>query len=252
MFPPDKCSPGQNCPDMCQPGHFVPGQVGLHRRILVMGGSKVGKSNLIAKLLQQKIPKSQSNFQEMHQTMIRNDKKDFILNIEEISGTFASDFPVMFELSVSAADAVIMIYAVDDWESFEQVAAMREKVVKVGADIPIVVVGNKTDLERKDNERILAELVVTCDWEQRYVECSAKQDRGVDQVIQELIQLTRTRQSKEKRGAENCSVHPSQNRRHTLALGQKNMGKGMIWMGRKVRRRTSISSALKRDSCIIT
>ena len=29
--PPDNCSPGQNCPDMCQPGHFVPGQVGLHR-----------------------------------------------------------------------------------------------------------------------------------------------------------------------------------------------------------------------------
>ena len=29
--PPDKCSPGQNCPDMCQPGHFVPGQVGLHQ-----------------------------------------------------------------------------------------------------------------------------------------------------------------------------------------------------------------------------
>ena len=88
-------------------------------RVLVMGGSKVGKSSLIAQLLQEKIPpQNKSTFHKMHQTIIRNHNKDFIPNIEEISRTFASDFPVMFELSVAATDALVLVYMFSSEEKY--------------------------------------------------------------------------------------------------------------------------------------
>ena len=45
----------------------------------------------------------------------------FTLDIEDTSGTFACDFPAMVEVSLGHADAVLLVFAVDDRESFEQV-----------------------------------------------------------------------------------------------------------------------------------
>ena len=54
-------------------------------------------------------------------------------------------------------------------------------------DIPIVVVGNKIDLDRKKEEQIFADLVVECDWENGYVECSAKLNINVEKVFLQIF-----------------------------------------------------------------
>ena len=43
-------------------------------------------------------------------------------NIEDTGETFASDFPAMLELYVSSSHVVCLVYAVDDWVTFEHVA----------------------------------------------------------------------------------------------------------------------------------
>ena len=45
----------------------------------------------------------------------------FTLDIEDTSGTFATDFPAMVDVSLGHADAVLLVFALDDSESFEQV-----------------------------------------------------------------------------------------------------------------------------------
>ena len=223
-------------------------QEGTSCRVLVMGGQKVGKSSIIARLLKEKSPHQyQSSLQEMHQVVLTTSNGRTILNIEEISGSYASEFPAMFELSLSAADVVVLVYAVDEWETFNELAALKEKVMMLRPNMRIVVVGNKADLEGSKKEKITAELVVGCDWEMAYFQCSAMKDRNIEQLFQRIIQ-----KSIGRRGTHNKLEEVAEKRRNTLPAVQKRLDKHMKRNMGKVRRRTlCIFPSLKRDSSII-
>ena len=75
-------------------------------------------------------------------------------NIEDTGETFASDFPAMLELYVSSSHVVCLVYAVDDWVTFEHVATLRDYILRLRPDLPIGVVGNKIDLDRKKEDKL--------------------------------------------------------------------------------------------------
>ncbi|EDW05202.1 GH10248 [Drosophila grimshawi] len=60
----------------------------------------------------------------------------------------------MRALSISSADAFILVYDVTDAATFEEVRAIRDQIheTKATTAVPIVVVGNKTDLLAEDGE----------------------------------------------------------------------------------------------------
>ena len=46
--------------------------------------------------------------------------------------------------------AFILVYAIDDTESFDKVSSLREEIIRLkGDDVPIMVVGNKTDIPER-------------------------------------------------------------------------------------------------------
>lgn len=63
-------------------------------------------------------------------------------------------FPAMRALSISSADAFILVYDVTDATTFEEVRAIRDQIheTKATTAVPIVVVGNKVDLLAEDGE----------------------------------------------------------------------------------------------------
>lgn len=63
-------------------------------------------------------------------------------------------FPAMRALSISSADAFILVYDVTDASTFEEVRAIRDQIheTKATTAVPIVVVGNKVDLLAEDGE----------------------------------------------------------------------------------------------------
>ena len=213
-------------------------------RVLMMGGNKVGKTSIISQFLYDKF---QSGYKPTLEEMYKGDfeigNRKVSLNIEDMGGSFAFDFPAMVEVSLSSADAVILVYAVDDQESFEQVAILRDLVMKSrGPDIPIVVEGNKIVLERKVEEMTIAELVVKCDWENGYVECSAKLNENIEEIFMELFNQAKI----------DVDIIPSCFSTHTSALVLKrrksspvdpvfNRGVVMEEKKKETGRRTSIS-----------
>jgi len=81
----------------------------------------------------------------------------------------------MRQLAISTGDAFILVYGVDDEASFEQVERLRDQIVaeKDGDDrTPIVIVGNKTDLDgdRRRVDQPTAETTASIDWGTGYVE----------------------------------------------------------------------------------
>lgn len=160
---------------------------------MVMGGAKVGKSSIISQFLYGTFsPKYKRTVEEMHlgefnvggvrltleildtagDTQINYDwfswkiikfklieslgytKLSIIYSFINFSGSF--EFPAMRALSISSADAFVLVYSVVDPDTFEEARVIRDQILEIkgGAQVPIVIVGNKTDLIEDDSQQV--------------------------------------------------------------------------------------------------
>ena len=170
------------------------GQGKLEYRVLVLGASMVGKTGILSQFLYDSfIGPYKETVDEMYHGEFDVGSCDLSLNIQDTGGNYVHDFPAMVDISLQSADAFILVYAVDDPSSWDEVVRLRNLVIEhKGEQAPIVVVGNKTDLERKTSQEAL-EATVMFDWEHGYVECSAKDNINTTAVFKELLGQARNR-----------------------------------------------------------
>ena len=162
--------------------------------MLVLGASMVGKTGILSQFLYDSfIGPYKETVDEMYHGEFDVGSCDLSLNIQDTGGNYVHDFPAMVDISLQSADAFILVYAVDDPSSWDEVVRLRSLVTShKGEQAPIVVVGNKTDLERKTSQEAL-EATVMFDWEHGYVECSAKDNINTTAVFKELLGQARNR-----------------------------------------------------------
>lgn len=184
---------GQDSVDSCASSGSE-GQGKVEYRVVVLGGSMVGKTSIISQFLYDTfIGIYKETVDEMYHGEFDVGGCDLSLNIQDTGGSYVDEFPAMIGVSLQSADAVILVYAVDDRDSFEEVARFRRLVHSYKGDqIPMVVVGNKIDVER-DTSKEAIEATVLFDWENGYVECSAKNNVNVSTVFKELLNQARAR-----------------------------------------------------------
>lgn len=202
-------------------------------RVVVMGAAKVGKTAIINQFLYDSFtPKYTRTVEEMHHGEYEVSGMSLTLDILDTSGSF--EFPAMRELSINTADAFILVYAINDAESFEEVRNLREVILNTKQkSVPIVVVGNKNDLEEQRAVPLeTAETIVLLNWENGFLEASAKENLNVLHVFKELLNqakiryalspaVKRRRQSMPNVGMQ---ITPSQ-LSHLQHLKQKHSGK---------------------------
>ena len=103
------------------------------------------------------------------------------------------EFPAMLGVSLQSADGVILVYSVAETCSFQEVVRLRGLVTRLkGCNVPIVVVGNKTDLPREIS-RETVESKVKQEWKNGYVECCAKDNVNIMQIFRELLDQAKSR-----------------------------------------------------------
>ena len=160
----------------------------------MLGASMVGKTGILSQFLYDSfIGPYKETVDEMYHGEFDVGSCDLSLNIQDTGGNYVHDFPAMVDISLQSADAFILVYAVDDPSSWDEVVRLRKLVTSTkGEQAPIVVVGNKTDLERKTSQEAL-EATVMFDWEHGYVECSAKDNINITAVFKELLGQARNR-----------------------------------------------------------
>ncbi|KAK8405620.1 hypothetical protein O3P69_001858 [Scylla paramamosain] len=202
-------------------------------RVVVMGAAKVGKTAIINQFLYDTFtPKYTRTVEEMHHGEYEVAGLSLTLDILDTSGSY--EFPAMRELSVNTADAFILVYAINDAESFEEVRQLREFILQTKkTSVPIVVVGNKADLEEQRMVPLeTAETIVLVNWENGFLETSAKDNLNVLHVFKELLKqakikyalspaVKRRRQSMPNVGMQ---ITPAQ-LTHLQHLKQKSSGK---------------------------
>ncbi|VEN64075.1 unnamed protein product [Callosobruchus maculatus] len=172
------------------PGDPVAPPTGAVRhKIVVMGAAKVGKSSIISQFLYGVFSsKYKRTVEEMHHGDFNVAGVRLTLDILDTSGAY--EFPAMRALSIQSADAFVLVYDVTDVSTFEEMRAIRDQIheTKGTTNVPIVVVGNKADLSGdREVDTATTESVVTVDWENGFVEASAKDNVNITQVFKELL-----------------------------------------------------------------
>ncbi|XP_047021821.1 ras-related protein Rap-1 isoform X1 [Helicoverpa zea] len=163
----------------------------VRHKIVVLGAAKVGKSSLISQFLYNTFsPKYKRTIEEMHHGDFNVSGVRLTLDILDTSGAY--EFPAMRTLSMQSADAFILVYDITDANSFTEVRMLRDQIheTKDSTAVPIVVVGNKVDLAETGARQVefhTTESVVTVDWENGFVEASAKDNLNVSQIFKELL-----------------------------------------------------------------
>uniref|UniRef100_A0AAY4BYU4 Small monomeric GTPase n=1 Tax=Denticeps clupeoides TaxID=299321 RepID=A0AAY4BYU4_9TELE len=155
-----------------------------------LGAAGVGKTALIRRFLQDTFePKHRRTIEELHCKEYEVGGVKVTIHIMDTSGSYS--FPAMRKLSIQNSDAFALVYAVDDPESLETVKSLREEILEIKEDkfTPIVVVGNKVD--RQDDKHVTAKDVLSSlelEWNNSFLEASAKENENVLEVFRELLQ----------------------------------------------------------------
>lgn len=164
-----------------------------HYRIVAMGSPKVGKTAIIAQFLYDRfINDYKQTVEELHRGEYDIAGCSLTLDILDTSGSYY-EFPAMRALAIANADAFLLVYSIDDADSFEEVRSLRDLILESKeATVPLVIVGNKCDLNvERQVSRETAETVVTIDWENGFVEASAKENINIVAIFKELLAQAR-------------------------------------------------------------
>ncbi|RVX66201.1 hypothetical protein B0A52_10093 [Exophiala mesophila] len=98
-------------------------------------------------------------------------------------------FTAMRELYMRQGHGFLLVFSICNMNSFYELAELREQIIRIkdDEDIPLVVVGNKSDME---DERVVSRergLNQAQQWGQKpYFETSARLRRNVDEVFHNL------------------------------------------------------------------
>ena len=119
-------------------------------KLAVLGKGMVGKSSLTYKFINCNTPKDHDpTIEDKYSTITNIDGINCEVEILDTAGQ--DDYQSLMNYWINFGQAFVLVYAINDKESFEGLVDKRDKILKMKRDdvCPIVIVGNKCDLKEQ-------------------------------------------------------------------------------------------------------
>ena len=119
-------------------------------KIAVLGQSMVGKSALTFRFINNKFPtEHDTTIEDSYSIPAKID--DVQCQLEILDTAWQDDYQTMLDTWINSADGFILVYSIDNRESFESTKTRYDRIIqlKEGQRVAIILVGNKCDLEDK-------------------------------------------------------------------------------------------------------
>jgi len=156
------------------------------RKLALMGYRSVGKSSIVIQFVEQQFVDSYDPTIENTFTKdLKINNQEFRLNIVDTAGQDeVSVFPDSYALDIHG---YVLVYSVTSLKSFQVVKIVHDKLLDMVVSAPIILVGNKTDLqmERKISTEEGKKLAQS--WNAQFVEVSAKQLLEIQDIFKMIV-----------------------------------------------------------------
>lgn len=194
-------------------------------KVIVFGESGVGKSALSIRYVCQEFSITYDpTIEDSYQTDIKIDDESVKAEVIDTAGNDV--FRRMRDQYIKNGDGFLLVYSVTDRWSFHAVTAFREQILavkgqkhKILPDIPLILVGNKCDLEEERVVSYQDAKKMAENFSCPLFETSAKNDTCVDEVFSCLARQMKASRAVSTRKAFKRDQHRS-SLRH-LPFGEK-------------------------------
>jgi len=161
-------------------------------KLVIVGGGGVGKSALTIQLIQNHfIDEYDPTIEDSYRKQVTIDDETCLLDILDTAGQ--EEYSAMRDQYMRTGQGFLCVFAITSRTSFEEVSAFREQILRVkDADkVPLVICGNKCDLEteRQVSKNEGQELAKS--FESPFMETSAKARINVEESFFELVREIR-------------------------------------------------------------
>ncbi len=95
----------------------------------------------------------------------------------------------MMDVQISQAEGFLLVFAINDKESFSYIEGLHDRIVKVkeGEKCHILLVGNKQDLENKRQVTYDEAKAKADSWGIEYMETSANTNSNCKEALEKLV-----------------------------------------------------------------
>ncbi|KAF2858930.1 ras-domain-containing protein [Piedraia hortae CBS 480.64] len=205
-------------------------------RIAVIGSGGVGKSCLTAQFVQGIFIESYDpTIEDSYRKAIDIDGRHVVLEIMDTAGT--EQFTSLRESYMRDAQGFLLVFTITSLSSLEELMELRDQIIQIkrgDPNVPIVLVGNKCDLEEDRAVSRSRAFQVSQAWGNiPYYETSARRNHNVTEAFVDVTRQVLRRELVSRGGGRD--VHGRSSDRH--------------WRERRRRRRDDRRPA--RNMCII-
>jgi GTPase KRas protein len=161
-------------------------------KLVIVGGGGVGKSALTIQLIQNHfIDEYDPTIEDSYRKQVTIDAETCLLDILDTAGQ--EEYSAMRDQYMRTGQGFILVYAIISRASFDEISSFREQILRVKDKdkVPMVLVGNKSDLE-SDRQVTTAEgQNLAKQFGCPFMESSAKTRTNVEEVFFELVREIR-------------------------------------------------------------
>ncbi|KAI9486464.1 MAG: ras related protein 1b [Benjaminiella poitrasii] len=170
-------------------------------KLVVLGSGGVGKSALTVQFVQSIfVEKYDPTIEDSYRKQVEVDGQQCMLEILDTAGT--EQFTAMRDLYMKNGQGFVLVFSITSQVTLTDLHEIREQIIRVkgSENIPMVLVGNKCDLE---NERMVSRekgMALSQQWGGKpFYETSARFKINVDEVFYDVVrQINKQNPSKEK------------------------------------------------------
>ncbi|EPX73473.1 rheb GTPase Rhb1 [Schizosaccharomyces octosporus yFS286] len=158
------------------------------RRIAVLGSRSVGKSSLTVQYVENHFV--ESYYPTIENTFSKNIKykgQEFATEIIDTAGQ--DEYSILNSKHSIGIHGYVLVYSITSKSSFEMVKIVRDKILNhTGTEwVPIVVVGNKSDLHMQRTVSAEEGKQLANEWKCAWTEASARHNENVARAFELII-----------------------------------------------------------------
>eukprot|EP00128_Syssomonas_multiformis_P001709 Colp12_sorted_trinity150504_noHs@22062 len=162
-------------------------------KLVVVGGGGVGKSALTIQFIQSHfVDEYDPTIEDSYRKQCVIDDETALLDVLDTAGQ--EEYSAMREQYMRTGEGFLCVYSITSRQSFDEIQTFHQQILRVKDkdEFPVILVGNKSDLENdrqvstQEGKDLAKQLKVS------FLETSAKQRLNVDKVFHDLVRLIRS------------------------------------------------------------